>query len=116
MFDQELECCGAEFEKSHISLLGLLTLSFPLVILLTVLKIILFPIILMKKISIIDSLINVNHKLIRQKNILSRYKCNLASAVFKVSPRLSGLIFKYFNFSILVFIWTLIILVIFKVV
>ncbi|PIK14142.1 MAG: hypothetical protein CES88_14260 [Halobacteriovorax sp. JY17] len=116
MFDQELECCGAEFEKNHISLIGLLTFSFPLLLICLFLRFLLIPIYFFKRIKILDSLIKANLKLISQKNILSRYKCQLASSLFKVTPRASGFVFKYFNFSILLFIWIVLIVTFYQVV
>ena len=116
MFDQELECCGAEFEKSHISLIGLLTLSFPLLSICLALKVILAPVYIFRNIKLLDSFIRANFKLISQKSILLRYKCQFASFLFKISPRASGLFFKYFNFSILFFIWIVLISSLYQVV
>lgn len=113
MFDQELECCGAEFEKDHISFIGLLTLSLPLLVICSIIKVLFL--IIFKKNRSIELLINANFKLIKQKNILTRSKCQLSSFVFKLSPRLSGLIFKYFNLTFLLIIWLIAILSIYQV-
>lgn len=116
MFDQELECCGAEFEKSHISFIGLLTFSFPLLVLCVLIRIISYPITFFIDLKIIQSLINANLKLIKQKNMLSRYKCQMASFIFKISPRLSGIVFKYFNVSILCIFWFVFIFIVSRVI
>ena len=71
MFDQELECCGAEFEKNHISLIGLLTFSFPLLLLCLFFRILLTPVYFFKKIKILDTLIKANLKLISLKDYYS---------------------------------------------
>lgn len=114
MFEQELECCGAEFEKKHISLIGLLSLSLPLLLICLVLKILLLPLSFFLEMRIVNLLITANFKLIKQKNILSRYKCQLASSLFIISPRFSGFIFKYFNLSVLLLIWILFIMTIYQ--
>ncbi|OUR93729.1 hypothetical protein A9Q84_19905 [Halobacteriovorax marinus] len=109
MFDQELECCGAEFEKNHISFFGLLTLSFPVIVISFVLLVILSPLRLFKKrFQILETLFRSCMKLISEKPLMAKTKCSLAGSMFKVSPRLSGLTFKYFNFSIYLFVWILI--------
>jgi hypothetical protein len=107
MFDQELECCGAEFEKNHISFFGLLTLSFPIVILSLLLIILLFPLRLLgKKFQILESLLRSCFRLISDKPLMAKSKCALVGKIFKISPRLSGLTYKYFNFSIYFLIWS----------
>ena len=116
MFDQELECCGAEFEKSHISFVGLLTFSFPLLCSCFVLKLLISPIYFFRKVKLLDALIRANFKLISQKSIFLKLKCQLAASIFKIAPRLSGVFFKFFNFSILLFIWVGIIAIVNQVV
>lgn len=109
MFDQELECCGAEFEKNHISFVGLLTLSFPIAITSFFLLCLTSPLKLFKiRFQILETLFRSCMKLISDKPLLAKTKCSLVGKIFKISPRLSGLTYKYFNFSIYLFFWVLI--------
>lgn len=104
----ETGCCGTNLETNHVSFLGLLTFSIPLLILT-------LPLLTLSSLfnqkshlyNIIKTLFQSNLKLIETKKILSPTKCKLAGKSMHLSPRLSGYIFKYFNLAILFFCWLL---------
>ena len=105
-FEQELECCGASFEKNHISFLGLLTLSFPLVLICSFLLIVLSPLKLASiQFNFIKVLLKSNLTLISKKALLPRLKCSLVAKALNISPQISGMVYKYFNFSLYLMIW-----------
>jgi hypothetical protein len=82
--EQDKECCGASFEKEHISLFGLITLSMPLFYISTIFIILLFPFRFFSSISY-DFFIRIHHanlKLIQTKNILSKTKCEWSGNLF----------------------------------
>ena len=108
-FDQDLGCCGANFEKNNISFLGLLTLSATAVILLSLVWVISLPIYLVTKSwhNLLGIIIRANSDLIKNSSILRKTKCEVAGKILRYSPRLSGLFFKSFNFVILYSAWSL---------
>lgn len=112
LFEQDNGCCGAEFNKSHISLLGLLTLSVPLIYISFFILILIYPFTYIFKIktNLLKILIESNLVLIRQKNIFSKFKCSIASKLMIFSPRIAGLVFKFFNFYFLSILLIIIIL------
>lgn len=101
--EQDKECCGASFEKNHISLLGLITFCVPLFYISSILVIILFPLQLLFKTAYRFSiqLYHANTRLIQSKNILSRTKCEWSGKLFTLSPFIAGIFYKTFNFIIL---------------
>lgn len=107
-------CCGFNLDLKRITFLGLLTFSFPLLISGSILYLILiFP---SKFISTVNTLKNnlelllkTNCNLINSMlNLKIRFK--LSGKIFFYSPKLAGFIYKYFNLSLLCFLWALILM------
>ena len=104
----ETGCCGTNFETNHVSFLGLLTFSIPLLILT-------LPLLTLSSIfnqkshlrNILKTLFQSNLKLIETKKIFSPLKCKLAGQILRFSPKISGYVFRYFNLTILFFCWIL---------
>jgi hypothetical protein len=106
ILNRETECCGASFENNNISTLGLLLISIPY----TAVYFILFPIIFfLNKSNPLSVIFNANLTLIKSANILPNLKCKVSAKLYNVSPRLSGLTFKFFNLAVLYIIWMAII-------
>jgi hypothetical protein len=117
-----INCCGFNRDLNKITFLGILTLSLPLSILgsLVFLTLIIpanfipsarkinerLRLILKADFYLINTTLNINSR------------CAISGITFSRSPRLSGLIYKYFNIVILILIWFVIILfirIIFKI-
>lgn len=99
LLDSKTECCGSNLKNEKISFLGLLTLSTPMIILLS-------PIIalqtVLRRSNSITVIFNSNLVLIKQATILPNLKCSIAASTLGHLPLLSAFTFKYFNLSILI--------------
>ena len=110
ILNRESECCGASFENNDISILGLLLISIPYTFFYTLL----FPLIFfLRKNNPISIIFRANLTLIKNINILPNLKCKLSAKAYPLSPKLSGITFKYFNLSVLYTIWMIAISIIF---
>lgn len=101
-------CCGTNLETNHVSFLGLLTFSTPLLML--TLPLLTISLMFNHKShfhNILKTLFQSNLKLIEQKKIFSPLKCKLAGQSMRYFPQLSGYIFRYFNLTILFSCWFL---------
>lgn len=109
ILDQKTGCCGASFEKNNISFVGLLTFSFPMLIISSavwgILK--LTPFYRLSEKSVLFVIIKSNLELIQKKSIMAKWKCLISARLFSFSPRLSGFLFKYFNLLLFLFLWIL---------
>ena len=103
-------CCGASFEREHISLLALLTVSFPLVVVGAPMQ----PLLLLAGAARLDSprwaailraLFKANVRVIRETHLMPKMRCDLGARLFPISPALAGLSFKAFNLVLLSMVW-----------
>ncbi|MDP7322303.1 MAG: hypothetical protein QF441_16995 [Bacteriovoracaceae bacterium] len=117
ILETKTKCCGSDFRRDDIPFIGLLTLAFPLVVLTFFLRPISFfmRFLQKKKKTILDVLYESNLNLIVQAMILPQLKCSLASLLYSISPKLSGGVFKLFNFFIIIIIYGLFFVVLYGV-
>jgi hypothetical protein len=101
-------CCGATFEREHISLVALLTVAFPLVLIFTPLQPLLWlagrsnsP----RWVVIFRTLFAANIRVIRDTHLLPKLRCDLGARLFPLSPALAGFSFKAFNLVLLSLMW-----------
>jgi len=101
-------CCGATFEREHISLVALLTVSFPMVLLFAPLQPLLWlagrtapP----RWVVIFRTLYDANLRVIRDTHLLPKQRCDLGARLFPISPALAGFSFKAFNLVLLSLVW-----------
>lgn len=113
ILDRKTKCCGSDLAQENISILGVVSFSFPLVV-------ILFPIWVINifvsalKINlpikiVINSLVNSNLKLINMVTLFPNLKCKIAAVIYRISPYFSGFIFKWFNFILILIVYILLI-------
>ncbi len=98
-------CCGADFRNDKVTITGLWTLSVPLVYLSA-------PAAALGPIlgegggrRLFRVLLTANLDLIRQATLIPGLRCELAGKLYAVSPRLSGLAYRYFNLAVLTVPW-----------
>lgn len=110
LFDQDIGCCGASFEKNNISFLGLLTFSATVIILLSLAWLATIPVYFFthKLHDLIKVIIKANQDLVKSSSMLRKTKCVNAGRILKYSPWLSGLFFRYFNYAFLFSSWLII--------
>lgn len=111
VLDRKTKCCGSDLAQENISILGVMSFSFPLVIVLFPLWIV-FRLFLYLKINlpmklVVFSLMESNLKLINMVTILPNLKCKIAAIIYRISPYISGFIFKWFNFIFIYIIYSL---------
>ncbi|MBT3583802.1 MAG: hypothetical protein HN509_02755 [Halobacteriovoraceae bacterium] len=102
--DRTTECCGANLKTERISILGMLTLSLPLLAISLLLMPLSWPLqfLGLKKLHQVNTIIlRANMDLIQSSSILPNLKCNLSGRFYRISPWLSGFNFRYFNLIIL---------------
>lgn len=103
-------CCGSNFRENSASILGLMTLSLPVIILSLLLISILSVVGVLSsnirrlkfKISVI---LKANLNLIHLAPLTSKARCVFAGKIFSSSPRFSGIIYRYFNIALLLLLW-----------
>lgn len=107
LFDQDIGCCGASFEKNNISFLGLLTFSATVIVVLSLTWVVTFPVCIFthKLHDLIKVIIRANQDLIKSSSILRKTKCIGAGKILRYSPWLSGIFFRYFNYAFLFSSW-----------
>ena len=107
VFDQDIGCCGASFEKNKTSFLGLLTFSVTAMIVLVLVYFVTLPLYLFssKFHNLMKIIFNANKDLLKKNNILRKSKCQIAGKLLRYSARLSGLFFNYFNYTIFFSCW-----------
>lgn len=98
-------CCGGDLRRNEISLFGLLSLSLPLVFLsgaLLVLSFPFFPVPIVKKThQKLRIVLRANLTLIHQQALVPKFRSYMAACLFRISPRLSGWVYRSFNFCLL---------------
>lgn len=110
MLESKIDCCGSNFRNERISIIGIVTFAYPLLIILIMTK----PLVIISK--LIGQNLYLQHnkiekatlKVIAKATLLPRLKCNLSAFIYKFAPRTSGFVFKYFNVSFISICWLLI--------
>jgi len=105
-------CCGFHFKKDAATFLGLITFSFPLVILASIIALFLVPlgkisrhIERIKKQVVLFLKININ--LINSISTYPKIRCAVSGKLFSYSPRLSGILYQNFNFLLFILIFSI---------
>jgi hypothetical protein len=93
-------CCGEDLKTLRISRLGVLTLGLPLAVVCVVLRPALWLLARTSTGRVLLALAAANDRLVAEAAVSSRTKCRLSGALYAVSPRLSGFVFRHFNFLI----------------
>lgn len=99
-------CCGTNLRTNKISFLGYLTFAFPslIVLLLTYPFLLLGPMAFRQKVLVIISgLFNVSKKMI----LLPKLKLLISTALYHLSPQLSGMAYKGFNIFAVFICWSI---------
>ena len=105
--DKSTECCGANFKTNDISFVGLLTLSFPMLLLALIgiiLSMFFYPFSTML-FRFCRLLIRANMNVMREYPLLPKLKCKISGALYSASPRVSGISFRFFNHFIIALCW-----------
>lgn len=104
-------CCGSNFRENSASILGLMTLSLPAIIL----SLFLIPILSLggilnsnaKRLKLkVFVILKANLNLIHSAPLIAKTRCILAGKAFSYSPKFSGIIYRYFNLSLLILLWS----------
>lgn len=103
-------CCGFNGQDQGPNLVGILTFSMPMM----VLGVLMYPVVFilgvfhrrMRQIkSQLGVIIRANLRLIHKKKFFPMFRCTVAGKLFKLSPWLSGIVYRSFNLTIFVMIW-----------
>lgn len=103
-------CCGYDFGEKRPNLFGLITFSAPMIILGGVA----FSILLIASLVIpslkkgkdrIFIVIKANLYLVHAASFHPKLRCKLAGRIFPYLPRLSGMVYRNFNLTLLVLAW-----------
>ena len=101
-------CCGADFRSDDVTFVGLWSLSVPLVLLFTPAAL-LRPLLGQSRLRrFADVLVFANMDLIRRASLMPGLRCWVAGTLYRLSPRLSGAVYRCFNFSLLCTLWLVI--------
>lgn len=111
---QSTGCCGTDFKREEISILGVATLALPLFFIGLVAVVVLWlPAKLVSALSrpyrMAVALCRANLEVIGKATLLPRLKCSLSSSAYSLSPRASGLVFRGFNLGVLVLCWSVLV-------
>ena len=114
LLDKNSGCCGASFEREHISIAALLTVSLPYVFLFRVLSPLfwLTELVLRRQprlLTILRRLFTANYQLIKDAPVRPKLRCALGGRAFELSPWLGGVVFKSFNIVVLSSIWVIVV-------
>ena len=103
-------CCGSGFRKEGVTLWGLATLSLPLALFSACILPLFFLLGLvnsrmrrLKEMLLI--IIRANLALIHSTPLSPKARCVVSGKIFSISPKISGAIYRSFNFSLLFFLW-----------
>ena len=108
-------CCGFTQGQKGPNLFGLLTLSVPML----VVGLMVYPVLWLTGAVAPPAarwrdqakvIIRANFNLIHQKAFFPLFRSKMAGSVFRVSPRLSGLLYRSFNLTAFVLIWLVVLL------
>ena len=106
----ETGCCGFHFQEKGPNMLGLMTLSYPLMLAgaLTVPGFMVLSRInpafkRMEKIVLV--IIKANAQLIRSAAIYPKVRCSISAKIYAWSPKLSGAFYRHYNALVLSLLW-----------
>jgi hypothetical protein len=95
-------CCGTQFEKEKVNVIGSLLFAYPLLVLALVWNFMCAPFsIIFAKVRIFNlTLLRAISKTISAATLMTKFKCRFSASFYRISPRASGIVFKYFNHAI----------------
>lgn len=103
-------CCGFNTHEKGPTVVGILTLSLPMLILcvavypfLFILGAIVSPVRRWRE--QVGVIIRANLRLIHQTKFVPLYRCRIAGGLFKFSPRASGWVYRHFNLTVFSVMW-----------
>lgn len=108
----EDECCGASFEKNNISYIGLITLSYPIFLVLII------PVFLLKLFRInskLTILFRANNQVIASHKYLSKNKCKISGKLLRYSYWASSLVMNYFHHFLISVLWFFVLAIVLRV-
>lgn len=108
----EDECCGASFEKNNISYTGLITLSYPIFLVLII------PVFFLKLFRIhskLTILFSANNRVISSHKYLSKTKCKMSGKLLRYSYWASSFIMNYFHHILISIFWLLVLSIVLRV-
>lgn len=102
-------CCGFNRGADKVTFIGIFTFPIPMMMLGGIGVLILSIIgIYSGKVRLVNNelvaILKVSNKVINE-GLNSRVRCMAAAKLFKLSPKLSGITYKYFNSTILISLW-----------
>lgn len=98
-------CCGADFKTDEVTFTGLWSLSVPLIYVFAPAAA-LGPLLGEGRLRrFVRVLLTANLDLVRRASLIPGARCSLAGTLYNFSPRLSGVLYRYFNFILLSSIW-----------
>ena len=111
-------CCGADFNSERTTALGLLTLSFPLLLISSLAFLALAPAAaaippLRRVARALNAVRRACLKSIQNGALIPRARCAVAGMLFSRSAALSGFSYRHFNFFLITSIWLIIVAVAF---
>jgi len=103
-------CCGYNFKERGPNFFGLVTFSVPLIALGGIIFVMLLPLSwinrsLLKKREQIFIIIKANLYLIHTTPLYPKIRCKIAGRIFSRFPMFSGMIYRNFNFAIMISLW-----------
>ncbi len=103
-------CCGSNFSENSASMLGLMTLSFPVIVsslfLIPILAIAGIFNLTIKRLKLkVLVVLKANLNLIHLAPLMPKARCIFAGKLFSFSPKLSGISYRCFNLALLSLLW-----------
>ena len=113
-------CCGFGLQEDNVTFLGLMTLSFPIIILCILLAIVFSVLgVVNRRIKRIAQqivlILKANSNLIQTAALYPKLRCALAGKIFSFSPKISGFMYRYFNMGLLSLFWIIIVFCVYSV-
>lgn len=111
----KIDCCGSNFETDHVSFIGLVTFSFPMIVLfILILPLLGFSSLISKWLDSLYQNVKVllvaNFKLIHKQSLAPDLRCSISAKAIRISAGLSNAIYDYFNLFLVSFPWLLFII------
>ncbi len=103
-------CCGFNTHEKGPTVVGVLTLSLPMLIV----CVLVYPVLWLVGVLVspvrrlceqVGVIIRANTRLIHQTKFIPLYRCRLAGGLFKLSPRVSGWVYRHFNLTVFSVMW-----------
>ena len=102
-------CCGEHVNSEKATFTGVLTLAFPLLLVLCAATIVTLPLRLFRKgrrlHNGLGQLLMANTHLIHSCRMVPRARCAVSGKLYTLSPAVSGLTYRSFNMVLLIVIW-----------